>query len=566
MRFIKIRFRNFLSYGNSWTEFQLDSNQTILLSGKNGVGKSGISDAIFYGYTGKSYRNVPKPKLINNKNGKNLEVELEIEHMNSIYIIKRGLQPNKFEIFKDGKLIDEDSNIRDYQKQLEILMGIDYKIFKQTIMMSSRFYTPFLDLRPSDKREFIENIFSLKLFSNINDFLKRKVQTTKQNLKGLEKDISHVGYNLQLLKDINDKQLKQNKFQKQGLIEGITELEKTIDDYNIIIDEKNVDIYKLNEQLEKLKLKLKHKDSIIKKIQLLEYKIVSFQDKINFLIENNDCKSCGQHIEEGFKEISIKEQEQYKEHHSKELIKINKSLDKINIINTKVDVLIRGINNLNQEVMVLHSKIDGDEYRIKEKKEFINNINEVSVVSTDDFVSLNTNLINLKKKRKNLEIFIKYIKITIQLISETGIKKYIISKYIPILNTLLNKYLEYNSAPYSVMFNELFEENIIARGYENLGYGNLSSGEKQRLDTALIFAFLDLCRLKNSVNSNLIIFDEVLDQSLDEAGIESIIGIFNKLKLKGYSVIVVSHREGMNENFDKCYSVTKNKFSQIEEV
>ncbi len=565
MIFKRIRFKNFLSFGNSWTTFKLNSNETILITGANGSGKSSLLESIFFAFTGKSYRNITKPKLINNKNKKNLLVELDIEHSGKKFKIRRGLKPNIFEIIKDGVLIDEDSSIRDYQKQLETILGIDHKTFKQTIMMSSRHYIPFLELRPSEKREFIEQIFSLKLFSDMNEFLKRKIQNTKQNIKGLDKDIYHALQNLKVLNDINSKQMSNNKFQKQGLTDAIEKLKKENTEYNNKIENNKQEIDELYIKKEKIREKIKYKEKISKKFDLIEFQIESFRKQIHFLEENDLCKSCGQWIHLDFKTTEIEKIDSKIKNKNIKLTELQECLEKIKKLDKNLNSVVHSINKIRQEIMVFTSQQDGNDINISDKKELINNIDNTDLINKDEFFNINNTLIKLRKDKKHLEVFIKYTRITVEMISEKGIKKFIISKYVPILNTLLNKYLKNFEAPYSVMFDEELNENIIARGYEDLGYSNLSAGEKQRLDTSLVFSFLELCRLKNSVNTNLIILDEILDQSLDSTGVNGILKIFEEMKSQNYTILVVSHRPGSEEDFDKVYEVTKKKFSEIEE-
>jgi DNA repair exonuclease SbcCD ATPase subunit len=553
-----------LSFGNSWTEFNLDTNETVLIFGGNGAGKSSLLESVFFAFTGKSYRNIAKPKLVNNLNKKNLVVELTLEHMGCEYLIRRGLIPNLFEILKDGELLDEDASIRDYQKQLETILGIDARTFKQTIMMSARYYTPFLDLNKPEKREFIENIFSLKLFSDMNDFLKRKLQTTKLNIKGLDKDIEHTLSNIKVLNDINTKQLAQNKQAKEELLKEITELENEIVYSQEGVKEKNYEMAIMNGKLVKLNEKLKIKTDITKKISLLEYKVEKHVEKIQFFTDNDTCKTCSQEIEASFKAASINDHEGFKKEKENELVKLNVTLDKIYEINQKSLDLVSEITSITQEVLLLHSQVDSNTKQIKQKKSSINGIDNISVVNKEDFETLNETLKKYKKEKVKLTKFQKYVGVTVELISEKGIKKFIIGKYVPVLNTLLNQYLKRFEAPYSVMFDEELNENIIARGYDDLGYANLSSGEKQRLDTSLVFSFLELCRLKNSINTNCIFFDEILDMSLDDAGINGILRIFEELKKSGYSVFVVSHRPGAEESFDRVIRVEKKKYSELE--
>lgn len=527
---------------------------------------SALLSSIYFAITGKAYQNIPKGKLVNNKNKKNLLVELEIEHQGKKYLIRRGIWPNVFEIIKEGVLIDEDSNIRDYQKQLETIIGIDYKTFKQTIMMSARHYIPFLELKKSDKREFIENIFSLKLFSDINDFLKRKIQNTKQNIKGLNKDISHYIQSLQMLKDISSKQINLNKFQKQNLLDGIKKLGGDIEQLQEDINNKIKEIQEYDEDNSIKKEKIKFKKKIIKRVDILKYNVKQHNEKKEFFEQNTECENCGKHLEPEFRDEQISQLETDINEKQNNLEELQLALEKINNIEEKFNFNIKKINSLRQEIMLKKSQQDGIEFNINEKKELINNINESSSINKDKFIDINNDLIKSRKNKKQLEIFLKYSKLTIEMISEKGIKKFIISRYIPVLNTLLNKYLKIFEAPYSVMFNNELEENIIARGYEDLGYGNLSAGEKQRLDTSLVFSFLELCKMKNSVNVNLIILDEILDQSLDTTGINGILKILENMKEQGYTILTVSHREFFADEFDKVYKVLKKKFSVIEEV
>lgn len=564
MKFKHIRFKNFLSFGNQWTDFELDTNETILIFGGNGSGKSSLLESVFFAFTGKSYRNVSKPKLINNINKKNLLVELTIEHMGATFLIRRGLNPALFEIFRDGDLLDEDSSIKDYQRQLETILGIDAKTFKQTIMMSSRYYTPFLDLRPQDKRDFIENMFSLKLFSDMNEYLKRKLQTTKLNVKGLTKDIERVNSNIKVLNDVNEKQLKQNKVLKEDILKEIKDMEIQISLTSKNIDSKNNKIEELNTKLKKLNKEIADKGDISKEIDLLEYRITKHVQKIKFFTDNTICKTCSQDIDINFRNSKIKEEEDFKQQKEADASTLKESLNEIMKINNKVIDINSASTKLTQQIMVLHSKITGYSKNIEDKKTSINGLDNVTIVNQSDFDKLKSSLEGFEKQKRQLQQFQKYVGITIELISEKGIKKFIIAKYVPILNTLLNQYLKRFEAPYSVMFNESLEESIIARGYEDLGYSNLSSGEKQRLDTSLVFSFLELCRLKNSIDTNVIFFDEILDQSLDQIGINGILRIFEELKQQGYSVFVVSHRPGAEESFDKMIKVTKKKFTEIE--
>ncbi len=566
MKFIKVRFKNILSFGNEWTEIDLNTNETILISGTNGSGKSAILEPIYFAFTGKSYRNITKAKLVNTFNKKKLLVELSVEHGGSEYLIRRGISPNIFEVEKDGSIIDEDAHIKDYQKQLEMIFGLDGKTFKQTIMLSSRYYIPFLDLKPQEKRDFIENIFSLKLFSDMNDYLKKKLQVTKLNVKGLEKDIEHVLSNIKVLEDLNDKQINQNNEQKEVLLTDIKTLENNTTDVQSSIVSKSEMLIQLNEKLKKVQKKLEKKHDITKAISLIKYKISEHINTVKFFQENHVCEKCGQNIDELFKTNIIEEENNKKDVKEEKLEKLNDALDYINKFNKKSIEIIDATTKITQKVINLNSEIRLNTSKINDKKRLINELNDVTIINQKDFDVLKENLEKYENEKNELVNLQKYVAVAVELISEKGIKKYIIGKYIPILNNYLNQYLQKFEAPYSVMFDNELNETIIARGYENLGYLNLSSGEKQRLDIALVFSFLKLCQLKNSINTNAIFVDEILDQSLDQTGIDSILRIFDALKAEGYTIFVVSHREGISEHFDKNIIVSKKKFSEIKYV
>lgn len=563
MKFLKIKLKNFLSFGNSFTEINLDTNKLVLMKGKNAHGKSTIMEAVFFAFTGKPYRNITKPRLVNNINKKNLMVELDLEHLGSAYKIKRGIKPNLFEIYKDGELVNEDSHIKDYQRQLENMLGMDSKTFKQTIMISSRYYTPFLDLKPQEKREFIENIFSIKIFSDMNDHLKKQIQIIKQQIKESELNIKNSESNIKLLEDINKKQQNQMKKQKENINYKISTLEEDNIEIQDEISNNQEEISKLNKQITGLNDKISQKTEIFKKIDITNYKIEQNEERINFFMDNSICESCEQEIDTELANNKIKEKQEEQNIKKNYLNKLEQATDNIKKIESKITELKNKINDFQSKNIGLKNKINNNKQNILEYKKDFNEIEKEDTVENSDIKKYYDEKNKLEKEYNKRKKYKDYLVKTVELISEKGIKKYIIDKYIPILNQSLNQYLKKFNAPYSIMFNSEMEETIIARGYEDLGYSNLSSGEKQRLDTALLFSFLNLSKKKNSVNVNLLFMDEVLDQSLDQTGIDGIMSIFNEMKTMGYSIFVVSHREGVQENFDYTIEVEKRKFSEI---
>jgi DNA repair exonuclease SbcCD ATPase subunit len=563
LKFVRIKLKNFISFGNNLTEIDLDTNKITLIKGKNANGKSTIMEAVFFAFTGKPYRNVPKVKLINNINKKNLYVELILEHMGHDYVIKRGLKPNFFEIYKDDVLVNEDSHVKDYQLQLENMLGIDTKTFKQTIMMSSRYYTPFLDLSKNEKREFIENIFSIRVFSEMNDFLKRKIQITKQRIKETEINLTNVESNLLLLYNIDKKQKEQVQLQKDNIQLEIKSLGARNKYILSSIEENNLEIMSFNKQIAALNKKISKKADLFKQIDITNYRIGKHDEKIDYFCNNDNCKTCGQDIEKDFKLIKIQEEKVLKLTKEEKLIKLKEASAVIEKIQSNITLLNSKVTELNTNNITLHNESRLNSNKMDKYKSEFNSIVAENLVEAKDIEDTEKQKKDLTSELYKRKMQKQYIAKTVELISEKGIKKYIIDKYIPILNQSLNQYLKKFNAPYSVMFNSEMEENIIARGYEDLSYNNLSSGEKQRLDSALLFSFLNLSKMKNSVNVNILFMDEVLDQSLDQQGIDGIMAIFNEMKKDGYSIFVVSHREGVQENFEIIIEVGKKKFSEV---
>jgi DNA repair exonuclease SbcCD ATPase subunit len=563
MKFHRVQFKNFLSFGNTLTEFRLDQNKVILIKGTNGNGKSSVMEAIYFAFCGKPYRNIPKGKLVNNINKKNLLVILEFEHLGNEYKIKRGIKPNVFEIYKNDELVNEDSNIKDYQKQLESMIGIDSKTFKQTIMISSRFYTPFLSLTKAEKRDFIENIFSIKVFSEMNDYLKKKNNILKQKGKELEMTLGHIESNIEIIKEFNEKQLKQIETKKADITKVMSTLEEDNLEIQDQIQRNNNKLSDLNSKIQELQNKIKQKSDINKKLDLLEYKIQNHDEKIRFYSNTNICQTCEQEINKELANKKIKEEQDYIQEKKEQLNKIEKALKVIQKIEKQIQEISNECNTINSENITLQNNIKNNKNKIQELKSEYNEIVQESNLENNDIESYYAEHKKTKKDLANTEKMIKYINQTLTLISEKGVKKYIIDKYIPILNQSLNEYLQIFEASFSVMFDSEMQETVIAGSRGDLTYENLSSGEKQRLDSALLFSFLDLCKNKNSVNVNLLFMDEVLDQSLDQNGIDGIMSVFKTMKQRGYSIFVVSHKANAQENFDQVININKKRFSEI---
>ncbi len=729
MKFKKIRFKNFLSFGNTITEIDLDSNQSILITGENGTGKTTALEAFYFAICGKPYRKIKKDELINSTNKKELYVEVEFNHENHEYIIKRGIKPNLFELYQDNKLIDLTASTKDYQTILENLIGVDSDTFANTIFISSKCYTPFLKLKAEDKRNFIENVLNIKTFSQILDEtkIKRTLQTEKHNeisfnlknsidkfniakesnetyAKNNEDEIESIKKLIDTeettLIPINDEisrieaYLNKNKFdaklveifnEQNNVHNEINSATQAInDDTKLIVDKHNDEISLIRQQisaenkkqivlisnksaLEKQfdMLSHEHTNTIDKLKQILDKEIVlinnefiikqneqaSIIDKNNKAIEfyqhNTECPTCKQIIsldsdiiskhvlslkteiercnrcievardsaDERIKHITIETQKQSdltnesyiskKEDVKFQLFKINEDIRKIEdlvvdlnakIINVepfikkaeaekqiKIAEMLKEfddkINNLQLKKQDIESKIKQASNKSSEllnKKttsdtkinSFNDRIKELSSIekkSLIDTVPLEKE-IEINKEELNKSDYEKEtIAELIKILSDKGIKTYIIAKYIPYLNELVNKYLEIFNANYRLQFDSNFDIQISGRGYEKLGYYSFSSGEEQRVDLALLFSFYELGKMKNSINTNVLMLDEISDKSLDSDGLSGLFSIFKNMKQKGMTIFNISHRPEVRDKFDKVYKITKTTFSSITE-
>lgn len=563
----KIRAKNFLSYGNNWTEIELDSNELVAIIGVNGSGKSSIvTDAIHFAFTGKAYRNINKPQLVNQYNKKDMMVELELNFKGSEIFIRRGMYPSIFEIHKDGQLIGENSSVVDYQTVLENMLEIDSKTIRQTMMMSSRYYTPFLQLNPADKRNFIESILSIKMFSSMCENLKQRISNLKQEDSFLGKDLDKVRSNITLLQDMTKKQKKEIDKEKKAIQKRIYGSEKEITHAKKEISSFQNKESSLKDKIIELQEKLIVADKIQEKNTKLQIEMANLAKRISFFEENDSCPLCTQDIDSVMKSKRLKEFDSINQKLNEKSTKISEALDKIQKMNSKISQLKQQCKDLQFEISNLNSDIKVHERQItNDQVEFNRLIDKSSSEEENSIKKFEQEKLQIEERKRN--ILNEQSKCTdlIKLLSEKGIKKFILRKYIPVLNKLVNNYLTMLDAQYQIAFDDEVNERILARGYEELSYNSFSGGERQRVDLALLFSFLELSKLKNSVDTNVIILDETLDASLDSTGINGVFSILHHLKRQGYTVFVVSHRSEVSDYFDKVYKVSKKRFSEIEE-
>ena len=552
-----VRWKNLLSTGNYFTEVKLDNNTNTLVVGENGSGKSTMLDALCFGLFGKAFRNVNKPNLLNSINSKDCIVEVEFNTNNKSYKIVRGIKPNKFEIYCDGELLNQDAAARDYQEYLEkFILKLNYKSFTQIVILGSASFVPFMQLSSSDRRAIIEDLLDIQIFSTMNGLLKDRLTNNKDVMfqSKSEIELTQQRYDLQ---DKHIKGLKQNNEDK------VNEYDGEIQSNKITIQTLHGEIANLSSQVETHQNLVAEKTLVENKVKQLtkiesqiESNISKFRKDISFFEHNDDCPTCRQAIASEFKETelqSLQTKATECEHGLTQLeVKLLEEQTKLN----EITEIQRRIQTLQIEIATKNTSITETNKYITKLEKLIEELktNKASTEKEEEELkSLNDTLTGLKSNLRHLIDEKSYYEVASGLLKDTGIKTKIIKQYLPIINKLVNKYLA--SFDFFVNFNldESFKETIKSRHRDDFTYASFSEGEKQKIDLALLFSWRAVAKLKNSANTNLLILDEVFDSSLDTNGTEYLMNILHMLE--GTNVFVISHKGDILQ--DKFRSVIR---------
>jgi len=565
--FKKIRWRNFLSTGQHETEVEFTKNSTNLIIGSNGAGKSTVLDALTFSLFGKPFRKINKPQLINSVNDRDCRVEVEFDIGNISWKVVRGIKPNIFEIYRDDSLLDQSSAALDQQKWLEQnVLKMNYKSFTQIVILGSSTFVPFMQLSAAHRREVIEDLLDIKIFSSMNLVIKEKIRSIKEEVKTFE------------LK--KESLIDKVKMQKEFIEELENRGKKDIDDKNISIVNLSEEIDHLideNSSLEEpLREYIQEQDTIIGFVEKLR-KLGNLKGKISqkvstitkehkFFIENTVCPTCTQSIEEtfrinrikdaqdkakelqsGYKELeeAIKEEEERERQFnalSKEISKLTNGISQNNI---KISGCRRQISNLEREIQTLAENL-ANRNSEHEKLEFFKD----NLKSTYDELASKKDTIN-------------YCDFSYSLLKDGGVKTKIIKKYLPLINQQVNRYLQMMDFYINFTLDEEFNETVQSPIHEDFSYASFSEGEKMRIDLALLFTWREVARMKNSVNTNLLIMDEVFDSSLDGFGTEEFLKIIRYV-IKDANIFVISHKTGLEDRFESVIRFEKVKgFSRM---
>ena len=542
--FKTVRWKNFLSTGNTFIEIPLDKDSTTLIIGENGAGKSTILDALCFGLFGKPFRNINKPQLLNTVNGRSCLVEVEFDVGRKNVKVVRGIKPNVFEIYVNGKMYNQDANVRDYQKYLEQqILKLNYQSFTQVVILGSSTFVPFMQLKARHRREVVEEILDIQIFSLMNMLLKQK-------LKSIDEEMRNVNYEFELTSEkislqenyIEDLEANKNKILEEKISQSSEmdnklfikkETIRNLEERNGELAKEISDISKTQNRFEKLKgiqatLKEKHR---------------AHTKLIDFFENNTDCPTCQQHIDETFKNNMI---DNKKDAASKVSFGMQELVDELATTEKTLaycnDVISR-IQETTVEIAKENSSIvELEKYNTKIKTE-IEHLQTDNVEKEDHekLKSLKKELALIDKQKSKLREDKTYSEAARNMLTDTGIKTKIIKQYLPIMNKLINTYLTSMEFYVNFTLNENFEESIKSRYRDDFTYASFSEGEKMRIDLALLFTWRAVAKMKNSTNTNLLILDEIFDSSLDNTGTDEFLKILNTLGNE--NVFVISHKQ-----------------------
>ena len=565
--FRKLRWKNFLSTGNAFTEIALDQNNTTLVIGSNGSGKSTMLDALCFVLFGKAFRSINKPQLINSINGRDCVVEIEFDTGNKSYKIVRGIKPGIFEIYCDGNLVQQDAAVRDYQEHLEkFILKLNYKSFTQIVVLGSASFTPFMQLSSSDRRAIIEDLLDIEIFSRMNGVLKDKHSILKEDYNNAKYECDlkkeKIQYQIQFIDSLrkdNDAKIETQKLE-------IANCEAQYTQSNTICNLLRSEILTLREQVadeDKIKNKVVKYEGIRKSLQKTLMKV---ETDIEFYHDNSDCPTCKQAIGDEFKTHITEERNKKKGEVEKaldqlenEYTKLIERTEKISDLLTEVDEKNSLLTTEQSEMLVCQRQIN----TLKAEIERLLSKHENSETEQTKLNTLNAELKELEKNMKALSEEKIYYETAGSLLKDSGIKTKIVKQYIPVINKLVNKYLASLDFFVNFTLDESFKESIKSRHRDDFTYASFSEGEKQRIDMALMLTWRAVSKLKNSSNTNLLILDEIFDSSLDANGTEELMKILNMLE--GANLFVISHKgDILQDKFAHTIRFEKvNNFSRI---
>jgi DNA repair exonuclease SbcCD ATPase subunit len=565
--FKTIKWKNFLSTGNQYSEVDFTLNSTNLIIGVNGAGKSTILDALCFSLFGRSFRKINKPQLINTVNEKDCIVEVEFTIGTTEWKVIRGIKPNIFEIHRNNEVLDQASASVDQQKWLEqTVLKMNYKSFTQIVILGSSTFVPFMQLPAAHRREVIEDLLDIKIFSSMNMVIKEKIRQIREEVKTLELKKESLFDKVEMQRNFIEELENRGNTKINVNQEKITKLDGEVDIYmreNSSLEESIFKYIKEQEEVTGAADKLRKLGNLKGKIS---QKVLTITTEHKFFTENSVCPTCTQEIDETFRLHKITDsQNKAKELQSgyqelEETIKAEEERER------QFNILSKEITKLTHEVSQNNTKVSGCQRQIRDLESEIQTLTNQLKNKNTEHEKLESFRENLQKTYDELAVkkdSINYYDFAYGLLKDGGVKSKIIKKYLPLINQQVNRYLQMMDFYINFTLDEEFNETVQSPIHEDFSYASFSEGEKMRIDLALLFTWREVAGFKNSVNTNLLILDEVFDSSLDGFGTEEFLKII-KYTIKNANIFVISHRTGLDDKFDNVIKFEKVKgFSRI---
>lgn len=550
--FKTVRWKNFLSTGNEFTEIELNRSPSTLIVGQNGAGKSTLLDALSYSLFGKPHRDIKKNQLINSINNKNCQVEVEFDLGPTSFKIVRGIKPNKFEIWQNGNMINQASNVRDYQKFLEQnILKLNHKSFHQIVVLGSTSFIPFMQLNPGHRREVIEDLLDIQIFSKMNQLLKERNSRLKESINDVNTKLELIREKVKVHnKYISDLE-KLNDENKSKIQLAISTAHDEIENLQSQNAEASLFVQEHEEKTNLESTSLHDKKTAIAQFQHEFKRQVSQVVKdAKFYEDNESCPTCSQDISEGLRTekiknagIRAKELQQGLDDAAKESTSLAEAIERVNAVITEIRSRQADIHANNQQIARLQRSINDQQNELsalgEKKGDLQEAINQLGVL-TEEKENIGERKLKYIEERN-------YNEVISELLKDTGIKTKIIKQYLPVMNKLVNQYLQVLDFFVSFNLDESFNETIKSRHRDEFTYASFSEGEKQRIDLSLLFTWRMIAKMKNSTNTNLLILDETFDSSLDNDGIENLTKILSTLT-DDSNVFIISHKGDVLEN------------------
>ena len=568
IRFTNIKWRNFLSTGNQFTEIQLDKTPSTLIIGENGAGKSTILDALCFVLFGKAFRNINKPQLVNSINNKNTEVQIEFTIGKKEYRVIRGMKPGIFEIYQDGQLLSQDAASKDYQNYFEDkILKLNYKSFTQIVILGSASFTPFMQLPQGHRREIIEDILDIQIFTTMNQLLKNRMNELKEQLRDVEADIEVGKQKVKLQQDYIN-QLEEDKKKRETDVEAdIQEATAKIQNQTSILEDLQNTYYIFESEVSDELDTANKRAEFGTLLKGLSDRIKKARNEILFYEENDSCPTCDQHLPANLKTHAV-------EKHSHKIEEVNAAIDTINSKIEKIENRLDEISRIKKEMVNIQQRIVSINNSIITEQGIIRKLQETKNSSSQDIQSIQNARDKLKEMAKavlqvnesksKLKENSYYYEAAATLLKDTGIKTKIIRQYLPVINKLVNKYLSAMDFFVSFELDEAFNESIKSRHRDDFSYASFSEGEKQRIDLALLFTWRTIAKMKNSASTNLLLLDEVFDSSLDANGTEFVMNLLSTIG-EDTNVFVISHKgDQLQDKFASVFKFEKHQnFSRV---